>query len=126
MTPNERDPGTITALIFRLVDVPRRTLAAAALAVILLAAASLARAPVEELTRNGLLCGSSVTMAGLSWLSRRRPLHRSRRGCAPHDRGHRLARTTTGRKGRCLMERGDQASPVAYPGKTRNGCSGAR
>jgi len=126
MTPDERDPDTITALIFRLVDVPRRTLAAAALAVILLAAVSLVGVPVEKLMRNGLLCGSGVSMAGLSWLCRRRPSRRSRRVGTPPDRGHHPARAATGRQGHCRVARKDQASPVAGAGKTRYGCSGGR
>jgi hypothetical protein len=126
MASTERDPDTITALIFRLVDVPHRALAAGALAVILLAAASLAAAPVENLTRNGLLCGSGVSMAGLSWLYRRRPPHRSRRATTPPDRGHRPARTATGRPARCRAAGKDQASPVAGARKVPRGCADGR
>jgi hypothetical protein len=71
MTNDGRDPSTLIALIFRVVDAPRRTLAVAALAVLLLAAASLVRSPLAELVKSGTLCGGAWCLAGLSWLRER-------------------------------------------------------
>lgn len=57
MTSEGRDPRTLIALIFRIVDEPRRTLAVAALAVLLIAAVSHARFPVAEVMRSALFGG---------------------------------------------------------------------
>jgi hypothetical protein len=66
-----RDPETLVALLFRIVDVPRRTLAAAALVVLVVAAVTLFRFPLPTLVRNGTLCGSGMCLAGAGLLRRR-------------------------------------------------------
>lgn len=64
MENGRRDPRTLIALFFRIVDVPHRTLAAAVLMSLMLTALSLGRFPVAELVRNGTLWGGGVCIAG--------------------------------------------------------------
>lgn len=71
MVNNGQDPNTLIALIFRIVDTPRRTLALAALVTLFLAAVSLARLPLGELAQCGTLLGGSACIAGVSWLRER-------------------------------------------------------
>jgi hypothetical protein len=80
MRNDGRDPDTLIGLIFRIVDVPRRTLAVAALAALLLAALSLARLPFAELGRGWTLWGGGACIAGLDCLRRRVVTARRRDG----------------------------------------------
>jgi hypothetical protein len=68
MTLVKRLNKLLISLFFRIVDVPRRTLAAAGFVMLFLTAASLIRFPAEELARNETLRGGGVCVAGLGWL----------------------------------------------------------
>lgn len=73
MGNDRQDPDTLIALIFRIVDMPRRTLALATLMVLILAGVSLARLPVVELARSGTLWGGGACVVGLGCLRSGQP-----------------------------------------------------
>lgn len=63
---DQDDPVTLIGLLFRIVDVPRRTLAATALLMLIVAVANSIRFPLAELARDGTLCGGGCALPDLA------------------------------------------------------------
>lgn len=69
---NDRpDPRTFVALLFRIVDEPRRTLAAAALLLLFMAAALIARLQLLGSVTDETLGGGGACIAVAGWLRHR-------------------------------------------------------